>query len=160
MTSTDILAALLNAYKADIITRKATSFPYLYGVYLIQSVEVLKYDWDANLPCALIYCAREQIKPACLPSKYADQRQAMITITLVQNGITDGFSGDAYFKGIQPMAREFEVIYRRETFSISDTVYCSAIDFTSRRLPPIGGGRLYLNQAHLTFIHDYLELWT
>ena len=156
----DILKSLLAAYEADIIAKKATTLSYLRGVYIIQSPELFSLDWPANLPCLLIYPQIVTVQAACLPSVYADRKFYQIILTVLIDGSADpelGFLGDAYRTGIATIAQDLETLYRRETFNLSDLAYLIQIDYQPRRIPPIAGG-LVLNQVHLTFRHDYLDL--
>jgi hypothetical protein len=56
------------------------------------------------------------------------------------------------------MAQDLEILYRRETFSLSDECHTIQIDYAQRIiLPFLHKG---ISQAHLTFQHDTLDMFS
>lgn len=156
----DILEGLLQAYKSDALAQRTASLTWLDGVYIIPSLEQLPSDWSAVLPCLLIYGNMEKSKPAYLPYQCADIKAYRVMLTILADGTNDPvmtFVGDAYLTGISQMASDLETLYRRKTFDLSDTVFLQSRDYIPRRIPPMDGWQNII-QAHLTFVHDYMDM--
>ncbi len=157
----DILKNLLEAYRTDINdveSQAGGAITYIIKSYIVQAPEVLPMDWSADLPCILISPSSIPVHPDCLPG-VADKKTYEITLSILKEGYGDetlGLIGDAHETGLLTMAQDLETLYRREKFSLSAACYLVNIDYNLRKVPPyLHTG---INQAHLTFRHEYLDM--
>ncbi len=157
----DILKSLLAAYQDDINdvqSQAGGGLTYIVKAYIVQAPEVLPMDWSADLPCILISPNSIPVEPDCLPG-LADRKTYDITLSILKEGYGDetlGLFGDTHETGLLTMAQDLETLYRREKFSLSAACYLTQINYTLRKIPPyLHTG---INQAHLTFRHEYLDM--
>jgi len=159
----DPVKGLLEAYYDDIATRKAGGggLSYIHDHYIIQSPDVLPPDWSAELPLILIYVSSPiQITPLCVPS-LEDRKIFDITLSILVESVGDpmvGFVGDDYYTGVLTMAQDLEILYRRETFDLSDMCHATQIDYSQRSNLPFS--HKGIAQAHLTFQHDAVDMFS
>lgn len=156
----DILKELLEAYYNDIVSKSQAggALDFVRSCYIVQSPESIPPDMSTDLPCVLISFGLVPVTPFCVPM-VSDQKIYNITLSVLKEGYgeqTLGILGDTYEVGVVDMMSSVETLYRRETFNLSDIVYQSQIDYTMLTIPPFL--QKHINQGHITFRHDYVDM--
>jgi hypothetical protein len=154
----DILGALLTAYKEDIERRMEAGgeLSYLNACFLADP-GAISQDWSTPVPFCLIFPTGESLAPHAIGPARSDLRLYQITISLFQEfeDETLGIVGkpSVGIKGIIDMKEDFDALYARQTFALSMSCLLMGINYNRLNAPQVRN----LFQINLTFQHTWID---
>lgn len=162
----DILGDLIQAYLTEIENNAGTgeTLEWAESWYGVRNPLLLPASFQANLPLILCYPTADiPVSPDCLPA-YKDRKIYTITLSIFSqqlawdNPAHYWVNGSNYLSNIAEKVKNVELVFRRETFSLTQACKTIRMSYRDLRVPETYQGQV-IEQGHISFEHIHQDLF-